>query len=558
MIHGLDTLIEKNIDPEVIHCIKLLSQLDGHAQYSDELQALVDKLLETNAKAEVTQAIKDLYNKVHKSILPKFIVWAATKLIFMISVALFIPFGFVSSPLFIGTSIRNQLKHNWQERSKKQTAKGSYADFKEQVKLKALTDRHKSGKFTLLESLIIRAQYYGNPLYDLFKNIPSSIALAIVLSLACAYAYSRQVTRLLKGKCFALRGFLTERLRVISQDDNSYQMGDNISDQDLEDFLRSFRTLDDEPEALDTSKDFEINARFHTIYAGWLPKNPLKGHLGNHGQTIIEVTQDGKRFYRYYDDAQAAVIKQYEQEVLKKPAVIELGTPTYASKAKLNEILDELDNEQKELTVKDISRAELLTLLRHHFHLQQRYDMRYFPDVWGNAFSEEQKAAKGTYADFRRYVFCNIERDIISLEEKTLTETDTSSDSQNPNKANRPYSLKGFYQHVQNVTKNVTKPKKPKPKLSIEQRKAELERQRSGEVTKYKYSGYKYISKYFFPGFFDCIYYQSILAAPLLDIANRPTSSDLSQKCLRARKGPDILLDGMLQGLPTDLGPTTA
>ena len=444
-----DLLVRKNIDPEIIHCIKLLSKLDGADQYETELNNLVNTLDNLDNKDNITEAIGDLYNKVHGShYLLKSVKWAATKLIFTIAVIVSVPVGLFYSPLFIGTSVWSQLKHNWMSRRKTQKK------------------RH------------------------LLQDIPSAAAKAIAVSLACAYAYSGQITRLFKSKSYALQCFLTERLNVISNDQNNYTMDNALKEEGLKDYLASFQTLDSEVQ-LDTTAPYTISLRFHTIHAGWIPGNPLKGHLGNHGQIIVEIEQGDQKFYRYYDAIENAK-NNYEQEVLRKPAIIELGAPTWAAKGKIAAILQELDKHGDKEVVSSVEKDELLTLLNQHYHMQNRYDMRYFPDVW-LASNKEKQAAAGAFDEFKAFF------------------NDSKSD----------------------------------------------------EEIGYMHSAHKYIRDHFFPGFFDCVYYQSVLAGFVLDksVSGRPTSKDLSEKCTRAGKGMDFglhkyVLGFFLAGVPTSVDAT--
>jgi hypothetical protein len=359
MIHvDIKKLRECKVDPEVIHCIEQLSRLNGAPAYEQQLNELVESLIRNDKNQN--EKVLGLYAAIHGSNkIALALKWFASKLVITIAMILSIPLSLLYAPVFIVTAVVEQISLNAASR---------------------------------------KAKKEGKKARGLFDGVLYSIPYAVFASLGCTLIYASQVTRLFKSKGYALQQFLTGRLKFLSEKDKLRNDSSLRTREETLAYLKDFRTLPDSSggtEALNLEEEYTIELLAHTIHASWLSGvRPLKGHLGNHAQSVIRVTQDGKAFYKYYNSQEQAMdlyTSDYTRFV-EKPGVLDFGTPTKLDASTLRKILAEIQEYNKQVSIK-MNIEGLGTLLSDHSHYQKRYDMRYFPTVLFPNKSAEKKAA---------------------------------------------------------------------------------------------------------------------------------------------------------------------
>ena len=375
----IQKLRKNKVDPEVIHCINQLSQLEGARAYKQQLEDLVASLNEN--KPDQHAKVLALYAAIHGSNkLTLALKWFASKLVVTIAMILAVPLSLLFSPFFIVTAIY------------------------EQVSLNMASRKGKKGR-------------------GLFQGVLYSIPMAILACVVCTFIYASQTTRLFKSKGYALQQFLSGRLKFLSEKDKLRNETPPRTEEQTKEYLRGFRTLTNASgaaESLNLEEPYQIELLVHTIHASWLSGvRPLKGHLGNHAQAIIRVTQGEKTFYKYFDTSEEAKKLSSEDytHFVEKPGVIDFGTPTKLDATALKKILVELDKYNKQVSI-EINLQGLAELLSDHSHYQKRYDMRAFPTVLLPNKKAERKAAQKS-----RKALCEF------LKEKGIKKTEQEIDS---------------------------------------------------------------------------------------------------------------------------------
>lgn len=365
-IQNLESL---QIDPEIIHCIDQLFRLQGAKYYHKQLKRLVVSLSANMLNREsASNAIKALHSKIHGSNrLVLAIKWTASKLITTIAVILAIPVSIIYAPALAVVSFTEQLSLNLAQRKK--------------------ADKHNKAN---LKGEKIKKR-------GIFQGLLMSIVSGIIASFVCLLVGATKITRLFKSKRYEMQQFLSSRLQFLSRKGRFKIAQSKVDGSVVDEYLSEFRTLSSQPQNLDLNQEYTAELILHTVHAGWVSLlRPLKGHLGNHGQSIIRVTQGGQHFYKYYNTAEEAknlFETDYEQFVAK-PAVLDFATPTALDANKLEAILSEIDQYKKSVEV-PMGREDLRKILAQHKHYHKRYDLRYFPNLLYTSKAEYKAALEG-------------------------------------------------------------------------------------------------------------------------------------------------------------------